>query len=173
MFSAAASVPTDNLYKFKAIAGLLTMAFGLTLLVWLSNEYENRTSRLATKVAVAEFEVDQFREDLEEISNRTSSDEEYEKHVDTEAIYQQHLELVRASSELKQELNSLSNGRYQRVRLILLLLSFLGLIQCGRGFHQWQKKVQNHLDFILENEAKSSSLELAKAQRELSGNGHK
>lgn len=128
-------LPTDNLYKFIAISGIILIVavffFGYQKIMLL-NEYVSKI-----EVYMSTFEV------LE----RTKSSE-----IEMQTFLPVFQDYKRDSSRLHYELSFVEN--YSKVLIGLL---FLGFILQALGFCLWFVKVQRYEDIILKNKAIKSS----------------
>ena len=64
------TIPTDNLYKFCAVSGLVLLLFGATFPVQELFETQNDIDQITTKVEIQRLQVAYFKED----SQRANSD---------------------------------------------------------------------------------------------------
>jgi hypothetical protein len=140
------SLPTDNLYKFLALAGLALMAFGVVYPLAYSTELGLKVAEVETEVDVLQIDVadlQQQRASLEKQSNPSSEESSALRKQDHEVC----VKLVQIKGELEQ-LTTL-NLSLQIVRSFLRPGMYFGLGTSLFGFLLWYLKFQRLSDKIL------------------------
>lgn len=125
------NLPTDNLYKFIALSGLVLIfysSFYIRPLIW---EVEIEVARLAT-----EIEVIEMAEDVEA--------PEAKKLVTLEKL--KNMKVKNAVTKQKHE-------KYKSLHNENKLLVFIGLLLTCLGFYLWYYRVQRPIDQKLKNDA--------------------
>lgn len=161
------TLPTDNLYKFQAIAGiiligagvsipLLIVTFGFERLDELNRSVSQIEAALEHEEAISEIEIERF-EFLTDLYNSIPSNEltVSEKIELKDAIFNTRTRLRNQMSERRRAISRLSvesqsQNRYTAITLFALVIGILttvmGYVLTKRGFHLWHSRLQVHLD---------------------------
>jgi hypothetical protein len=164
------SLPTDNLYKFIALSGLVLMLFSATYPVHQVFELRERKAQtdeevevlrievtaLMEKVARLEKEVDAFDKETKE-ARETDRDKDLVKSRAAEfrarsaEIRQANLELEMRSARLAVKHRLLSDIATNVLIVIVVLGVFgtAGLFMASWGFRAWYFRVQRLQDLLL------------------------
>jgi hypothetical protein len=186
--------PTDNLYKFMAISGLLLFAAFFVLPYLKIIELEDGATKLQGDMRKVEVEQQFLQDDadaIEQIQAALTSEaerhnekvksvtnmkdgkekrklqqkvkDEAEKLVkradELEKVKEKKRETLKQISLLTQDLRTnadLWNNAQRRVRdlsRVMYVAGFIGIVSNTFGFHLWYKRVQKHLDKVLEKDA--------------------
>ena len=149
-------IPTDNLYKFMAIGGLVTflasaVATGLLMLNLQDRVHEHilasklldvRLNQIAVESEIVRFEFEEAAKagDLASIGERPKAQ------LDSVAAVLRELKLdatkLQAQSEYLVELSR----RFVAARDLLIIFTGVGLVVAVFGFVLWYSRVQRYLD---------------------------
>lgn len=178
------NVPTDNLYKFMALSGvlLLTLSVGYYLHRISMHDVENANLRVGKEklhqtmknwgmkldarnfyvnklIAGSELELKNENPDiqkLKEISQKLSK--EYSNLIDNRSIIERDMDLFTDRSmdlRLQSELADASVSATKRIGEILPFMACLGLILIYSGFALWYLKLQKYQDLKIKSEAEN------------------
>jgi hypothetical protein len=150
--------PTDNLYKFKAISGLI-----LAILCQITPFYMNYVETMTledtkAKLRLVEAESDNSEMDLFHLVITTPKGKEIpeEKIVElrknNREIYRKKIEILNETEKAMRRTNI--NFFFFP---ILAVLSLFGIFLAASGFEDWKNKLQKYQDEIIENEAKKNA----------------
>jgi len=161
------SLPTDNLYKFCAIAGIALFVFGASYALEKSVELNIRVSNDNTQISVMQKQIEFWKEDVDEQKRdvgRVSSDLgglEHQKHVSREqldslknennATVVRQAKLIETSRKIQIQAIRLS-GEVRNARVLFHNFLLMSII-CGLsilvgpwlalfGFRRWYALVQ-------------------------------
>lgn len=161
-------IPTDNLYKFKALGGLFVFVVALLLLsklmleeVVLRSQFDEQRSRSAQEWRRARERSERVIERLQQRDTagyavgRRTQDSLYDLATRSDAEIQRTLERVHRHSEY-----------WDVTELVLSLFALLGLALSVQAFHAWDHKHQRFQDRLLMAETERVELELARLRRE-------
>jgi preprotein translocase subunit SecG len=164
--------PTDNLYKFSAIAGLLfiILSFYPQYLNFKLNEQKIENMKnskiLMTDLKLANEELELLRKKHEETNQSKEgnkpTDEELSKYIQK----RKELESRNIEIESVQELEKYYNEEINRLNFISHITFSVGILVMLIGFYLWYQKVQKPSDLILTNQTKEN---LTKNKRKLAG----
>jgi hypothetical protein len=149
--------PTDNLYKFKAIAGISLLIVSLGVPAFLAYSSIIDVLDIRAKISVLEEEQNNLLEDL----TRRNTDISAGK-VESEQKAEDFRERIRRARLKNIEVKGENDKLIVRAILLFLLLvlsaflSFASLAWIYRGFNDWQNKLQVYQDAIVKNQAKEN-----------------
>lgn len=123
------SVPTDNLYKFSAIFGLILIVFGSYMVFKIDTDIYLELDKLAAKESINELKAEQ-----DSISIKVKVDK------------------INFDSEIKNM--SRQVNRYPKLLVFFYMLIAIGIVSSFIGFVCWYHKTQKLNDKILEIETK-------------------
>jgi len=140
--------PTDNLYKFQAISGLILVilaAVGLHLQVYAA---QARADPMAEEIAVLQVDVAQAREELDRARASAVSPAQHS------AFRARHWDLGRKLARAKAKSDALETMVERLVGSIILAIiaSVAGLLHTWRGFVYWRDRVQLPQDKLLQRQ---------------------
>lgn len=139
------NIPTDNLYKFMALTGILIIVLSSTLFIVKGN----RTQEINQELKKLGSLIDSELSNKELVILRLKNDETFKKNYKADnSISVYEAETTKLLEELKLILKDKPT-----YRLIALVFGFLGITLSLFGFKLWYEKVQKYQDIILENEA--------------------
>lgn len=125
-------LPTDNLYKFISIFGLVLFAFS----AYMYNDIHDKIY-----LKVDDYSVK--NEVLDSISKRDSI------FSLNEELVAEKIKVSMLEEQLKREVKE-----YPRLMKFYFVMAMLGLVMIGFGFYYWYCKTQYYNDLILQNESK-------------------
>jgi hypothetical protein len=168
------SIPTDNLYKFKAIFGLVLQLFGFFALIFVWKYSNDQISLIEREVALVSYDKRQLESETFEMGNNI---DELERLIaigteasiiqasnnlntiklDLNKIKDQNTQNNRKANEIKVSfnVNSLST-EYKVFVLVALIIIFWGIRTSRQGFCDWYDKLQRYQDEIIRNQAEES-----------------
>lgn len=130
--------PTDSLYKFIAIAGLITVAGSVII-------FYHDAVALFDRKAASEVEVDKLSHELMQLKLKM-----IEADVNQAAVLKTRLDYVQARFDAKAAVESDLKARKPSPPIDMIV--YTGLILTVSGFGLWWWKVQRLNDEILEQE---------------------
>lgn len=162
------NVPTDNMYKFQAIVGLLillsSLIFSFFTLQEATTEYhDNKADIESVKIEMKYLDLDitRIEKELGILSKKTIlSDDERSKYLADGNELSELLKTVKSielKSVVKQEkLNQLTD-RINNVKLIMNFGLLFGGFWFVYGLWMWNKKLQIYEDIIIKRKAEKLS----------------
>ena len=136
-------LPTDNLYKFMAIAGVVLLLFGLSYPLRLATELQRQIVEVQVQVDIAELRTEQIQSRVEELKK-------------ADDLTREQVQAVEADLYDLQEQAAKDRGAAAKSRLLLyhfLLFAIIGLacivsgsILARIGFKLWYERVQKPSD---------------------------
>jgi hypothetical protein len=177
------TLPTDNLYKFMALAGVASLVFLFYFGTRHTHELLLESVRADSQISVLEIELEFLREDYvrdsRELTNIMSQRESVSKGPEEhkakvtqegsnalllqgERLEQNTLERLKHLKELKLKVQDVQNSRNLQAAIKYSVARFRWLFAIGLGlagalavygFFNWYKRVQFFQDQILRNEA--------------------
>lgn len=147
-------VPTDNLYKFIAITGLILFITGVLFLFY------NRTTTIQQLI---DIQAQKYRliSDNTVISKELSLLHKNEMNSKEYKIYLQKLNESGTINVEIMRVDALSNLLEHRLKFYeypLLGLLFISVFIIEYGFRMWKNKLQIYQDEIIKNEAERSKI---------------
>ena len=147
-------VPTDSLYKFIAITGLLCVVIGLTVPIISTENFQLEASTLSTQIQDDSAQVSNNDVKValltKEVLNEKQPD--YQNSQSAFDLYAQSKILANqagADDALFRDLVS----NFELQTKMLFLTAFLGILIAAIGFILWYLKLQRYQDAILRHEA--------------------
>ena len=135
--------PTDNLYKFFALAGLALSAFCFVYLLTQVGDLELKSIEVRTQAKILEVDVSALKHAIAVLEAKKDPTAE---EIRQRGVQIQQLEIKFVEHEGQQDrLRTLT----QNLRTVLNLLSvgsLLGLPIAGLGFYLWYVRVQRPAD---------------------------
>ncbi len=148
------SLPTDNLYKFIAIAGLVVFISG----IFLMSNSEDKLAEVGFSVDTLSSVIEDIQELVHEsennvISSAVNNPNQVEEAADAfvDLISERNKLAYRIetiNSELELELETIKKNTWRGFALALL-----GLLTSSAGFYFWYHRIQKYLDIKLKKEA--------------------
>lgn len=174
------SLPTDNLYKFCALSGVVLLLFGATFPVQKLFETQDNLDRVETEIAILgaqtsafQQEAQRLKSDSESLQSDIAAAEENPRTADVEALGARNAKAnttLSAASKKGHQLtitNLRQKGNLDHVghlvqRMWLYLLAaaafMLGGLSLARfGFKHWYHRVQKPSDEILQRQSTGKS----------------
>jgi hypothetical protein len=162
--------PTDSLYKFKAIGGIILMLAPLYVAYKIDHDIRERLNRIDVEVMVEKADAD-FRSEINHakeghpqggtrVTGQTPPNSLAPVTNEAEA-----LEAARKKwAEIEARHRHLGRSMKESWFLIpfCLLLTYLGYTYTRDGFREWRKNIQEPQDQLLQIQLEQSSLALAK-----------
>jgi hypothetical protein len=152
-------IPTDNLYKFKTVAGLVVAAIGFVLYMRALLDQSDRA--FASEALFHRYTVTarDARENVEAINNALGrGDSMAAKRFLPRA--DSVLALERAQGDSLTSRSESEKRRDDSLQLLYAGIAVIGFGYAGRSLDQWQKKHQDFQDRLLVAEVKRAELEL-------------
>lgn len=131
------SLPTDNLYKFMAIFGIVLMIFAFVFPFRGIDDLSNELHEAELEARIHEAQEQRFF-----ASGKERSEEEEIDKIIFMLKYKSNLEKLREKS-----------NRFEQNKWIFKISYGAGSFVASWGFLLWYWKVQRHLDRILYNQA--------------------
>jgi len=149
--------PTDNLYKFLAIAGVTLMIIGIISGVTKFNEFSADSAQYTMDSAALRADVDTMnvRLKIAEKSQKTSASETNEIRNKLEAIERQRANLEARFENEKAKVQDLHTQKKYVTSLVTV-----GLVAAVIGFVSWYFRVQVYQDAVTRLDAEQRALEL-------------
>lgn len=143
--------PTDNLYKFIAISGLLIFLASFVFPQILGREY-------VTKVAEVEGGLRVLENESAYITRlRSQSDDQNQKAEDNSEIKQREARFDKvAEVRKKHEISKALSAEVRRWKLFGIIGMSLGIVLMAGGFYLWYSRLQKYQDKLLKREAGNS-----------------
>ena len=145
--------PTDNLYKFISIFGLLIFLASFIFPQILSREY-------SLKYAEVEGEIRVLENEREYIDNlKSDSEEPNQKKEDDPAIKQREAEFDKGLAEARKnhELSKALGVEARRWQWFGYIGMLLGVALMAGGFYLWYSRVQKYEDKLMKYKADEAS----------------
>ena len=176
--------PTDNLYKFLALSGVLVLAVSIFYPFWQWYHIKERSIEVSKESEFLLADIDRMKTELEsDLKTLTELQKEEEegnyKGDPVERIQrlqqrnQQHMSLALESRKKSIELHSKQEllNLYSRMAIAITLAGVLGIAgglgTAAFGFGLWYTRLQKYQDMILQKEAEkfSTSIGLTTANK--------
>jgi hypothetical protein len=174
------SIPTDNLYKFCAVSGVVLLLFGATFPVQKLFETQDNLDRVETEIAILKAQTSAFQEEAQRLKSDAVSlqkdiaaAEANPRNADVEALRARNAtantSLSAASKEVHQlrimsirEKGNVDHVKHLVYRVWLYITAaaafmFGGLSLARFGFLHWYYRVQKPSDEILQHQSSVSS----------------
>lgn len=140
------NLPTDSLYKFCALAGLIVTTLSIVLPNIALHNLTLELIKTNGEIKVLEAESQHFKD----AGNKDSLSPEEKTNL-LEKSKELEIKLIQLKS--KNDAENFLNEQTQHWRSIAFFGAFLGVILIATGFILWYRKVQKYQDIILKNEA--------------------
>jgi hypothetical protein len=143
--------PTDNLYKFLAISGLIFTIFCIVYPTSFLTSNSSTLTTLLTNSRVLEMDINLLETRVYEQQAQIPTDEiviQYQQQ-----IHDIRRRMIEVDELVNQELRK--QNFINQIRQILYIFSLLGAAITGTAFSLWYYKVQKYQDKILEVEVLS------------------
>ncbi len=142
--NASMNIPTDNMYKFLAISGVLLCIACLFASIYAQDTYDKRTINILELVTESQQRTQELRKDLSSTDGSQASLEQIKGRVDIEESRVQTLE-VRS-----QQLQVAKENATKAIQRLL----YLGLLASLSGFILWYIKLQRYEDTSIRSQNK-------------------
>ena len=147
--------PTDNLYKFLAVSGLVLVAVAIVVPLQRYDAYEQLVlEAIPASTAAADASMRRLDAAIEEA---TAREEGRPSRITTEqrqSIEATAEEASRKRDEVAFRLHAAGN-RYSRWLVTAVVIGGLGLAMSVFGFWRWYSRLQRYQDILVEREARS------------------
>lgn len=137
--------PTDNLYKFVAIFGMVLVVAPLVLFFGRAGELRARSAEVRREVALLGFDVDVARQDQER-------SKEPDEPLKTRALRRRMVEAQARTTELSDLLEEL-----ERLANVAKISAAAGLVLTIVGFTLWYERVQRFEDLVLRRQVEAAA----------------
>ncbi len=156
------NLPTDSLYKFMAIAGLVFIVSGIYFGLNKSHEFEIKMADVSKDSQIINVKVTNLLEQTEELKEKVV---EWEKNrneklretyiTEVKQIRQNRdqLEILRIELNQKLDLVKVTGFELKLARIYMYFGLFIGCLFVILGFTFWYLKVQFYLDKIIKKKA--------------------
>ena len=173
MISNIKDLPTDNLYKFMAIFGMLLIILPFLLFPTIQN-YKYRIIDLTTKAALKDNELKELEKIVKQVEDKTSqlNKEEHIKNYENEFDVNKSREVNEVEKTVKDVFKKIEIGEIESINLnnelkkvvadfnyfailiyIIKVFPIIGFIISIIGFYLWYNKNQKYLDIIIKKES--------------------
>ena len=148
------SFPTDNLYKFQALAGLFLIVFGTIYPSQKLSELQLRRAATETERNVLVIQLDALKEEVAEVKKSTQPTEAQASRL-TERLLELQIKQAQIVGKGTQEAILIEDiiFAWRTLRIGLLLGLFLSIT----GFLCWYFRVQKPQDKLLQNQLAAKS----------------
>ena len=173
MISNIKDLPTDNLYKFMAIFGMLLIILPFLVFPTIQN-YKYRIIDLTTKAALKDNELKELEKNVKHVEDKTSqlNKEEHIKNYENEFDVNKSREVNEVEKTVKDVFKKIEIGEIESINLnnelkkvvadfnyfailiyIIKVFPIIGFIISIIGFYLWYNKNQKYLDIIIKKES--------------------
>ena len=173
MISNIKDLPTDNLYKFIAIFGMLLIILPFLVFPTIQN-YKYRIIDLTTKAALKDNELKELEKIVKQVEDKTSqlNKEEHIKNYENEFDVNKSREVNDVEKNVKDVFKKIEIGEIESINLnnelkkvvadfnyfailiyIIKVFPIIGFIISIIGFYLWYNKNQKYLDIIIKKES--------------------
>ena len=173
MISNIKDLPTDNLYKFMAIFGMLLIILPFLVFPTIQN-YKYRIIDLTTKAALKDNELKELEKIVKQVEDKTSqlNKEEHIKNYENEFDVNKSREVNEVEKTVKDVFKKIEIGEIESINLnnelkkvvadfnyfailiyIIKVFPIIGFIIRIIGFFLWYNKNQKYLDIIIKKES--------------------
>ena len=173
MISNIKDLPTDNLYKFMAIFGMLLIVLPFLVFPTIQN-YKYRIIDLTTKAALKDNELKELEKIVKQVEDKTSqlNKEEHIKNYENEFDVNKSREVNEVEKTVKDVFKKIEIGEIESINLnnelkkvvadfnyfailiyIIKVFPIIGFIISIIGFYLWYNKNQKYLDIIIKKES--------------------
>lgn len=173
MISNIKDLPTDNLYKFMAIFGMLLIILPFLVFPTIQN-YKYRIIDLTTKAALKDNELKELEKIVKQVEDKTSqlNKEEHIKNYENEFDVNKSREVNEVEKTVKDIFKKIEIGEIESINLnnelkkvvadfnyfailiyIIKVFPIIGFIISIIGFYLWYNKNQKYLDIIIKKES--------------------
>ncbi|SHO46819.1 hypothetical protein SAMN02745220_01651 [Desulfopila aestuarii DSM 18488] len=150
-------IPTDNLYKFIAISGLIILLLSIVLPLYWSNDLQSKAIELGTEIAVLQMKNDLLGEDVRKVEKQLSTTENSNGVIgkETKQLHEKSKNDLRSiqfsTIEIKGKINLQEYylKMLKKISIYAFLGIVIGLILSIYGFKFWYIKLQQPLDLQL------------------------
>lgn len=170
------NIPTDNLYKFKALSGVALMMLSVYLVFQFTvNIYtqihdveielvpiEERTRIDSNFLKMAKEKLEAAAADVEKNQN-SKNIKLYRQRFDEIQLHLKDTEKIRNEVSLNLAISKVKVEQIKEFKnfgligfVLLAIIYTYGIFLAKKNFGLWQSKVQDYLDLELKNRAKSS-----------------
>jgi hypothetical protein len=139
--------PTDNLYKFLSVFGLITLIFSTAAPLWTSYTLSLRIYQLQSEGDTLKIELDYLQR---KIGQENSSD----RFIAEQASNTKDLQIRTAQLSRKTEEIKFIREELEGWKIFIVVGMALGWSLIFIGFSLWYFRLQRYQDIILKNEAK-------------------
>jgi hypothetical protein len=146
------NLPTDNLYKFQALAGLTILIAATWFLIETTTSLAFQIPQLQSEVRILEIQTDHWRSEIDKLGKQESKSKTDAKEIEDEQLNLKiKLEELRCKAQI---------GFYGCIRVLILSIVnifFLGWAarMTNQGFRNWQNRIQKYQDIIVKTEARN------------------
>lgn len=151
--------PTDSLYKFIAIFGLIILGWGIAAPYQKSYEYKLKMAELNSAIDGSKNKAEQLQESYKSLLTERKNLEHEPNNPETilkEAAIdnkkqQLYIELLEAQQPVdeKTEVMKVLNEAMTTYKLLGIVSVFGGLLLTLSGFWLWYVRIQKHIDMTL------------------------
>jgi hypothetical protein len=177
------SIPTDNLYKFMALSGLVVAGSSVWFLWKKAEEHRDKIHQHRIRIAdlgevlqLLDTQQKLNRERLERLEGAASKTQnEREKKYFTDEgckLLEESKELLRQFADSSRELSKIeadSSGQLEDLKSLSKIISYLrgwmlaGMVLAGSGFYLWHVRFQKFQDQMIEMQLEGMRLANAEA----------
>ena len=171
-------VPTDSLYKFLAIFGLIIMVFSLVFPYRIANECGLKAIEISGELKILDLEIGSLKEDIakfkEAVQGTMQDIIKIEKNrkltkiekdtIRTEALKKKDILAQKREKLLRiaiknEELNNNNNkilyllNQVRQYRIIFNFAAFSGFLMTILGFYFWYHRLQKYQDAVIKKKS--------------------
>lgn len=168
------NLPTDNLYKFIAISGLILIFLSTVLPAWTIHNMQLEQIEIEGEIDLNIFKTKLLEEETKRMQKldeylESLSPTRYRKLMKSEDKLSKELERTRETIMDLQNKNMQINIKNKKVKyfvdkitqmkLVFIIGNFIGTMFTYYGFSLWYRRLQKYQDQIIKNEATKTDLE--------------
>jgi hypothetical protein len=151
-------MPTDNLYKFMAIAGLALIAFSAYVRISQSHEIDARIDALKRELVVITVDIQYLDRELAPVDTTACvspakpacpSDAQLSTWRERSADIRKRLELNRVGNETLRRLADEAT----RLHVVTFIGTFIGFLLAIYGFYFWYTRLQRYQDAAVKRDS--------------------
>ena len=148
------NLPTDNLYKFMAIAGLALIIISVIIPLWIIHDLKIKGYDLKIEMAIIDVEAKSFEKQFQLHTQVPHNKKELSDHSHKQ-YFATVLDMEKNIAKTKGQVDKLEflRSEIQKMRVIIALGLGLGLILTFNGFRLWYSRLQKYQDAAIKSEA--------------------
>jgi hypothetical protein len=167
-------IPTDNLYKFKAISGVIVVMAALLFGGWVTWEREVASDRVDAQAKAFTEAFHAYRETLDGLMKLYSAKAPRDEIAGSKRqadslgrIFNEHRAAVEASNDAMGTLNA----RTFVAEIICVVVALVGVNFSVNAFTKWQVRHQDYQDRLIVAQSERAELEVKELRARLAADG--